>query len=213
MAPFEDDYVPTLKILLIGNSSVGKSALMLRFTNDMWAPEESSTTIGVDFKVKMVMVGGKPYKLTVWDTAGQERFRTLTKSYYRNAQAVLVVYDITNRATFEELPRWLKELEANTASDIVKVLVGNKLDKDSSRAVTTEEGEDMADRYNVGFLEASAKSNTHVKECFMEMVETIIETPTLWGQSTTGLLLPRGDDILELEAAREENGGLSLCQC
>ncbi|ODQ54426.1 ras-related protein rab-18-B-like protein [Saitoella complicata NRRL Y-17804] len=211
MAPFEDDYVPTLKILLIGNSSVGKSALMLRFTNDMWAPEESSTTIGVDFKVKMVMVGGKPYKLTVWDTAGQERFRTLTKSYYRNAQAVLV--DITNRATFEELPRWLKELEANTASDIVKVLVGNKLDKDSSRAVTTEEGEDMADRYNVGFLEASAKSNTHVKECFMEMVETIIETPTLWGQSTTGLLLPRGDDILELEAAREENGGLSLCQC
>ncbi|BFZ59451.1 Ras-related protein Rab-39B [Saitoella coloradoensis] len=211
MAPFEDDYVPTLKILLIGNSSVGKSALMLRFTNDMWVPEESSTTIGVDFKVKMVTVGGKQYKLTVWDTAGQERFRTLTKSYYRNAQAVLV--DITNRATFEELPRWFKELEANTASDIVKVLVGNKLDKESSRAVTTEEGEDMADRYNVGFLEASAKSKTHVEECFMEMVETIIETPTLWGQSTTGLLLPRGDDILELEAAREENGGLSLCQC
>lgn len=162
--------IPTLKILLIGSSSVGKSSLLLRFTEDEFlGPDEASATIGIDYKLKSINVGGKKFKLSIWDTAGQERFRTLTSSYYRGAQGVVVgewpgkragvavsewdahrasassplaVYDVTNRASFEALNGWFTELETfSTTPDVVKCVVGNKVDRDLSRVVTTEEGE------------------------------------------------------------------------
>ncbi|XP_069007422.1 ras-related protein Rab-18a isoform X1 [Embiotoca jacksoni] len=125
----EDDVLTTLKLLIIGESGVGKSSLLLRFTDDTFDPEQSAT-IGVDFKVKTISVDGNKAKLAIWDTAGQERFRTLTPSYYRGAQGVILVYDVTRRETFTKLDNWLNELETYcTRNDLVKMLVGNKIDK------------------------------------------------------------------------------------
>ncbi|XP_071591059.1 ras-related protein Rab-18 isoform X2 [Heliangelus exortis] len=125
----DEDVLTTLKILIIGESGVGKSSLLLRFTDDTFDPELPAT-IGVDFKVKTISVDGNKAKLAIWDTAGQERFRTLTPSYYRGAQGVILVYDVTRRDTFVKLDNWLNELETYcTRNDIVKMLVGNKIDK------------------------------------------------------------------------------------
>ncbi|CAL1702738.1 unnamed protein product [Somion occarium] len=119
-----------VKLLLIGNSSVGKSSLLLRFSDEQWLPEdESSATIGVDFRVHKMEVKGKKVKLSIWDTAGQERFRTITSSYYRGAQGIILVYDVANRESFEALPRWYSELETYVSPSVVKIIVGNKVDK------------------------------------------------------------------------------------
>ncbi|XP_029428670.1 ras-related protein Rab-18-like isoform X6 [Rhinatrema bivittatum] len=125
----EAPVLTTLKLLLIGESGVGKSSLLLRFTDDHFDPQLGST-IGVDFKVKKLEVDGNPVKLAIWDTAGQERFRTLTPSYYRGAQGVILVYDVTRKDTLQRLMTWLSELETySTKSNLVKMLVGNKIDK------------------------------------------------------------------------------------
>ncbi|GFR23752.1 ras-related protein Rab-18 [Trichonephila clavata] len=125
----DDSILTTLKILIIGESDVGKSSLLLRFTDDVFDPGLAAT-IGVDFKVKTVSVDGNKAKLAIWDTAGSERFRTLTPSYYRGAQGAILVYDVSNRQSFQKLDQWLYELETySTRTNIVKMLVGNKIDK------------------------------------------------------------------------------------
>nr|XP_014331807.1 PREDICTED: ras-related protein Rab-18 isoform X2 [Bos mutus] len=128
----DEDVLTTLRILIIGESGVGKSSLLLlMFTDDTFDPELAAT-IGVDFKVKTISVDGNKAKLAIWDTAGQERFRTLTPSYYRGAQGVILVYDVTRRDTFVKLDNWLNELETYcTRNDIVNMLVGNKIDKEN----------------------------------------------------------------------------------
>jgi Ras-related protein Rab-18 len=169
------------KLLLIGNSSVGKSSLLLRFSDEQWLPEdESSATIGVDFRVHKMDVKGKKVKLSIWDTAGQERFRTITSSYYRGAQGIILVYDVSSRESFEALPRWFSELETYVSSSVVKIVVGNKVDKEYSRQVPTAEGRQFATRMNCVFLEASAKTARGVREAFTAVVERILETPELW---------------------------------
>ncbi|KAG8942929.1 Ras- protein Rab-18, partial [Tulasnella sp. 408] len=113
-----------IKLLLIGNSSVGKSSLLLRFADETFLTEdESSATIGVDFRVSQMEVGGRRVKLSIWDTAGQERFRTITSSYYRGAQGIILVYDVSNRESFEALPKWFTELETYVSPNVVKILV------------------------------------------------------------------------------------------
>ena len=125
----DDDILATLKILIIGESGVGKSSLLLRFTDDVF-DTQLSATIGVDFKVKTLSVDGNTTKLAIWDTAGQERFRTLTPSYYRGAQGAILVYDVSSKDTFAKLDVWLNELETfANKPDIVKMLVANKIDK------------------------------------------------------------------------------------
>ncbi|EGG10139.1 uncharacterized protein MELLADRAFT_71064 [Melampsora larici-populina 98AG31] len=172
----------TLKLLLIGSSSVGKSSLLLRFTDEVFlSAEEASATIGVDFKVKLMSRRGKRYKLSIWDTAGQERFRTLTSSYYRGAQGVVLVYDVTSRESFESLPSWFSELDTFTHSprDVVRIVVGNKTDKDYSREVSIEEGRAFAADNNALFVETSAKTMRGVEEVFEAVVDKIIDTPSL----------------------------------
>ncbi|CAN0893252.1 Ras-related protein RABC1 [Linum grandiflorum] len=177
----EFDYL--FKLLLIGDSGVGKSTLLLSFTSTSF--EELSPTIGVDFKVKHVTVGGKKLKLAIWDTAGQERFRTLTSSYYRGAQGVIMgsslaigtVYDVTRRETFTNLSDiWAKEIDLySTNQDCIKMLVGNKVDKESERVVTKKEGVDFAREYGCLFLECSAKTRVNVEQCFEELVLKVTE--------------------------------------
>lgn len=180
MAGAGEDFDHLFKILLIGNSGVGKSSLLLRFTAGKF--DDMGPTIGVDFKVKMLSLQGKRLKLTIWDTAGQERFRTLTSSYYRGAQGIILVYDVTRRATFTDLSDvWLKEVDRfSTNKDCIKMLIGNKVDlEESERVVTKKEGIAFARQHGCLFLEASAKTSINVQRCFEELVHKIIETPSL----------------------------------
>jgi len=180
MAGSSEDFDHLFKVLLIGNSGVGKSSLLLRFTAGKF--DDLSPTIGVDFKVKMLTLQGKRLKLTIWDTAGQERFRTLTSSYYRGAQGIILVYDVTRRATFTDLSDvWLKEVDRfSTNKDCIKMLIGNKVDlEEKERVVTKKEGIAFARQHGCLFLEASAKTSINVQRCFEELVHKIIDTPSL----------------------------------
>ncbi|KAJ6335782.1 hypothetical protein OIU78_012399 [Salix suchowensis] len=200
----QQEFEYLFKLLLIGDSGVGKSTLLLSFTSKNF--EDLSPTIGVDFKVKHVTIGGKRLKLAIWDTAGQERFRTLTSSYYRGAQGIIMVvlisrflnslffgistvYDVTRRETFTNLSEiWAKEIDLySTNQDCIKMLVGNKVDKESERVVTKKEGIDFAREYGCLFLECSAKTRVNVEQCFEELVLKILETPSLLAEGSSGV--------------------------
>lgn len=178
-------YDLSFKILLIGDSGVGKSSLLVSFISN--AVDDLAPTIGVDFKIKTLTVGGKRLKLTIWDTAGQERFRTLTSSYYRGAQGIILVYDVTRRESFTNLSDvWAKEVELySNNQDCVKMLVGNKVDKESERAVTREEGIALAKELGSLFLECSAKTRENVQHCFEELALKIMEVPSLLEEGST----------------------------
>lgn len=180
------NYDYSFKILLIGDSGVGKSSLLLSFISNS-ADQNLSPTIGVDFKIKLLDVAEKKLKLTIWDTAGQERFRTLTSSYYRGAQGIILVYDVTRRETFTNLSDiWAKEVELySTNQNCIKMLVGNKVDKDSERAVTREEGIALAKECGCLFLECSAKTRENVQQCFEELASKILEVPSLLEEGST----------------------------
>ena len=143
MATLSGHYDHIFKILLIGDAGVGKSSILLRFTDDAFE-EHLASTIGVDFKVKTVTIGGSTVKLTIWDTAGQERFRTLTSSYYRGCHGVILTYDVNDRQTFTNLKQWLEEVDMySTSQSSAKMLVGNKIDV-GAREVSVEEATEFA---------------------------------------------------------------------
>lgn len=166
----EYDYL--FKLLLIGDSGVGKSCLLLRFADDTYT-ESYISTIGVDFKIRTVELDGKVVKLQIWDTAGQERFRTITSSYYRGAHGIIVVYDTTDSETFEHVKTWLHEIDRYASENVNKLLVGNKSDLTSKRQVETEAAKEFADSVNIPFLETSAKNATNVEDAFMTMAGEI----------------------------------------
>jgi Ras-related protein Rab-1A len=163
-----DDYDYLFKVLIIGNSGVGKSCLLLRFAEDMFSDNYIST-IGVDFKIRKIDLEGKSIKLQIWDTAGQERFRTITKSYYRGSNGIIVVYDITDRETFDQVQHWMSEIDAHASADVCRLLVGNKADLKDKRAVKTDEGAALARQCGIPFLETSAKDASNVETMFMTM--------------------------------------------
>uniref|UniRef100_A0A0G4FDH7 Ras-related protein Rab-18 n=1 Tax=Chromera velia CCMP2878 TaxID=1169474 RepID=A0A0G4FDH7_9ALVE len=174
----EGAYDHLFKILLIGDSGVGKSSILLRFTDDEFNPK-SLSTIGVDFKVKFMNLRGKRLKLAVWDTAGQERFRTLTSSYYRGAHAIILVYDCCVKESFNNLQTWLEEVRKYATNvDAVKMLVANKVDK-APAEVTREEGEAFAVDHSTLFIETSAKTRVGIAQAFEEVVQKILDTPEL----------------------------------
>ena len=135
----EYDYL--FKVLLIGNSGVGKSSLLLRFADDVFT-DNFMPTIGVDFKIRTIEVDGKTIKLQIWDTAGQERFKTITSSYYKGAHGIIVTYDITDRESFSAIENWMGEVEKHASDNISRILVGNKSDMEDSRQVSSDEGKE-----------------------------------------------------------------------
>ena len=166
----EYDYL--FKVLLIGNSGVGKSSLLLRFADDVFT-DNFMPTIGVDFKIRTIEVDGKTIKLQIWDTAGQERFKTITASYYKGAHGIMVTYDLTDRESFSAIENWMNEVEKNASDNISRILLGNKSDLEDARKVTTDEGKDLSEHYNVRFIETSAKDCKNVEEAFVTMAREI----------------------------------------
>ncbi|XP_021660657.2 ras-related protein RABC2a isoform X2 [Hevea brasiliensis] len=178
-----NSYDYSFKILLIGDSGVGKSSILLSFISN--SVHDLSPTIGVDFKIKMVNVGGKRLKLTIWDTAGQERFGTLIGSYYRGAHGII-------------LDMWAKEVELySTNQDCIKILVGNKVDRDDERAVSREEGMALAEEHKCSFLECSAKTRENVLQCFKELILKILEVPSL---------LEKGSVVIKQQVLKQKQG-------
>ena len=170
----EDDYDFIFKVLLLGNSDVGKSSLLLRFVDSVWN-ESFVPTIGVDFKVKTLDIGEKRVKMQIWDTAGQERFRNVVATYFRGSNGILLIYDITSRESFKNLESWLIEIEKNASENVLKILIGNKNDLENERVISKEEGQDFANRYSMQFIETSAKMDTNVSEAFLTLAKLMME--------------------------------------
>eukprot|EP00250_Pteridium_aquilinum_P033059 c5159_g1_i1 orf=286-936(-) len=168
----DEDYDYLFKVVLIGDSGVGKSNLLSRFTRNEFSLE-SKSTIGVEFATRSISVDNKMIKAQIWDTAGQERYRAITSAYYRGAVGALLVYDITRHVTFENVERWLKELKDHTDSNIVVMLVGNKSDLRHLRAVSTEDGQSFAERESLYFMETSALEATNVEHAFQQILTQI----------------------------------------
>ncbi|XP_036411335.1 ras-related protein Rab-13-like [Megalops cyprinoides] len=161
------------KLLLIGDSGVGKTCLIIRFAEDSFNSTFIST-IGIDFKVKTIEVEGKKVKLQIWDTAGQERFKTITTAYYRGAMGIVLVYDITDVKSFENIQNWLKSIKENASAGVSRMLLGNKCDIEAKRKVSKERGEKLAKDHGIRFFETSAKSSINVEEAFISFAGDIL---------------------------------------
>ncbi|KAG2260974.1 hypothetical protein Bca52824_068053 [Brassica carinata] len=192
----DDDYDYLFKLVLIGDSGVGKSNLLSRFTKNEFSTETKST-IGVEFATRSVHVDEKIIKAQLWDTAGQERYRAITSAYYRGAVGALLVYDITRHVTFENVERWLKELRDHTDASVVIMLVGNKADLRHLRAVPTEEARSFSERENMFFMETSALDATNVEQAFTHVLTQIYRVMSRKALDGTGdpTSLPKGQTI------------------
>ncbi|XP_053575008.1 ras-related protein Rab-19 [Bombina bombina] len=205
----EDDPFDFLfKIILIGDSNVGKTCVVHRFHSGNFSDKQQNT-IGVDFTVRSLNIEGKKVKVQVWDTAGQERFRTITQSYYRSAHGAIIAYDITRRQTFESIPHWIHEAEKYGAANLMLMLIGNKSDLLEKRQVLFEEACTLAEKHGLlAVLETSAKESHNVEEVFLLMAKELIARNTLNFHSEN----PRNSFMLEshpiIAPPAEKN-----CQC
>jgi len=162
------------KLLLIGDSGVGKTCILFRFSDDAFNTTFIST-IGIDFKIKTIELRGKKIKLQIWDTAGQERFHTITTSYYRGAMGIMLVYDITNSKSFDNIAKWLRNIQEHANEDVEKMILGNKCDMEDKRVIPKERGEAIARENGIRFLETSAKTNVNIDRAFIELSESILD--------------------------------------
>ncbi|XP_037320381.1 ras-related protein Rab-37-like [Pungitius pungitius] len=161
---YDEDFVH--KTILVGDSGVGKTSLLVQFDQGKFIPGSFSATVGIGFTNKVVTVDDVKVRLQIWDTAGQERFRSVTHAYYRDAHALLLLYDITSKTSFDNIRAWLTEIHEYAQSDVVIMLLGNKTDMNSDRAIRRDEGERLAREYSVPFMETSAKTGVNVELAF-----------------------------------------------
>ena len=162
------------KILLIGDLGVGKSCVILRYVEGDF-PGNIMSSIGVDFKTKQIELDDRLIKMQIWDTAGHEKFRTITTSYYKSAHAIIILYDITQKASFDHIRNWITEIDKFGKQGVLKVIVGNKLDMENNRKITKEAAENLALKYGIKLWEVSAKDNTNIEEMFLDTIKTLLE--------------------------------------
>ena len=161
------------KLLLLGDSTVGKTCFLIKYTDQSFQ-DIHMATIGLDYRVKtMKLKNNKEVKIQIWDTAGQDRFRSITKNYYKGSHGIILIYDITNRRTFENVQKWISQIREETSQNVVIYLIGNKIDMKEERKVSTEEGKKLADELGLPFMETSAKEGININEVFDDIVERV----------------------------------------
>ena len=169
------------KILILGDSSVGKTCFLTRYADNTFQ-EVHMSTIGIDYKLKNVkMEDGKIVKLQIWDTAGQDRFRSITKNYYKGANGIVVIFSVTDKKTFGNVKSWIHQIKAEVDEKVTIILVGNKIDDEENREVTKEEGEEIAKNFGLDFFECSAKTGENINSTFNELVLKMVEIHEKFG--------------------------------
>ena len=162
------------KILILGDSTVGKTCFLTRYTDKRFEPNYLAT-VGIDYKLKNIKLNdNKTVKLQIWDTIGQDRFRSITKNYYKGAQGIVLIYDITEKDTFKSVKEWVKSIKNEADEKVVVILVGNKIDCIEERKVSKEEGENLAKELSLPFYECSAKTDTNINEVFTDLVDKLV---------------------------------------
>ncbi|XP_070698475.1 ras-related protein Rab-15-like [Pempheris klunzingeri] len=193
-------YDVLFRLLMLGDSGVGKTCMLCRFTDSEFDPLHIST-IGVDFKMKTLEIDGIKVRVQIWDTAGQERYQTITKQYYRRAQGIIFVYDITNKASFQHLAKWASDVDECAPDTVQRILVGNKSDEVLRRQVTKDQGSKLAETYGMEFFETSASTSRNIQESFTRVAELVLQAHKRDVDNLLGSL----DDYLEKAALDEEN--------
>ena len=169
----EDDACRIYKILLLGDSAVGKSCLLLRYCDEKFQ-DLHLATIGLDFRLKTIYLENKKkIKVQIWDTAGQDRFLAITKNYYRGANGILLVFDVTSNSSFEHIKNWIEQIKEEANERIIIYLVGNKIDCTNNRVISNEEGKKLADEFGLKYFETSAKNNENVESTFLELIKEV----------------------------------------
>jgi small GTP-binding protein len=205
------NFLYLLKFIIIGDSAVGKSNMLLRYIHDRFN-EDFHSTIGVEFGAKNIQIDGKVFRIQIWDTAGQETFRSITRAYYKNSVCAFVVYDISNRATFDNIKSWVEDCKRLSPKTVLMVLVGNKIDLEERREVSYNEGSIFAQKNGMLFFECSAKTGNNVEQIFMESTREIYKRikEGFYDLENENCIIKRGTDSDNITLSKENqnsNGG------
>ena len=202
----EDYYDEKIKIMIIGETKVGKTSLISKYCKNEFTGGEYLSTIGIDFQIKNLEINSKKIRLQIWDTAGEERFRNIAKNYFQSSDGFLVVYDITNNESFDTLDYWIEEIKSNSQEISKMILVGNKCDMEKERKIKKEDGKSFAKKKQIKFFEVSAKEGTNVSEVFQSLVKDILKS-----YSPTENFKKRGSRMLSIPVQQQPHNKKSNC--
>ena len=204
----KDNYDFLFKMILIGDSSVGKSNILLKYLKNEF-DQSSKATVGVEFGTKTVEMNDKKIKIQIWDTAGQERYRSITSAYYKGAKGAFIVYDITRRNTFDNIDKWISDLKTNGDNNISIILIGNKSDLNDKREVETNEGIKKSEETKIAFMETSALSGENIIKAFNELIEQIYQNNCLNVEEDIDIEIDKGVNLSEEK--KENNDTKKTC--
>ena len=200
----EENYDEKIKIMLLGDSSVGKTSIIKRYCKNQYSNSFIST-IGVDFETKYINIDGKIINIQIWDTAGQERYKILAQSYYKNSDGFVIVYDITSRISYDNIHKWIEQIKEYASEKIKNIIVANKCDLENKRQISKEEGKELAEKYNFKFYETSALNGKNIDKAFDNLAKMIIDSGNL-SSSTT-----RSASMLSKECHKNNKGKKKCC--
>ena len=203
----ENENEERINIMTLGNTEVGKSCFILRFTDNIFQ-EIYLATVGIDFKIKTETINNKQYKLFLYDTTGQEKYKSIALNIIKNAQGIILMYDITDRKSFESIPDWIKSVKDAKGSNFPMILLGNKLDKEDVRVIKEKEGKELADEYNIKFFETSNKTGTNIQEAGMALVNEILKINNLENRENT---MSNNNTRLSIKNAEVKKGSKRCC--